>query len=187
MIMKLRARILFTTIALAAVITPAVLAQDAPQAQAPAPDLSTTFTSGSKEVVIGNDTEWQADDPFSETPVLHLKPKEGVKYASVTITDGTEVTKYTAKKIRYAVGSEALLMEEDARIERGKQLIAGSVSIEYLPEKLIMTVKGTKKAPAEIRYIPPKGLQMHSRAPEFHIAFVKAGDDVVVKTITPVY
>ncbi|MBZ0258405.1 hypothetical protein K8I31_20220, partial [bacterium] len=45
-------------------------------ASAFAQDLSTSFSTGNGDVFIGEDTEWEADDPFSDAPILNLRAKE---------------------------------------------------------------------------------------------------------------
>ncbi|MBI1389281.1 MAG: hypothetical protein GC154_12620 [bacterium] len=168
----------FTALAIAA----ALIAAGAARAQ----DLSTTFSSGSKQVLIGSDTQWQAENPFSDSPVLHLTPKPGVQAAKVTITEGTRTTIYTARKIDYWSASGALYMAGAARIERGDEYIAGPISIDYQPQNLKMIATGDKKSPAIIRYLPPTGMKIYTEAVEFLFAFEKEGDANRVKSITPV-
>lgn len=148
-----------------------------------AQDLSTSFSTGNGDVFVGDDTEWEAEDPFSDAPVLNLRPKEGVAVAKAILTEGTHTTVYTAKKIRYELATEKFLLEGDAKIQRGDEYLSGPVKIDYDPDKLIMILLGTEKEPAQILYLPPGKDKISTKSVEFTFIFEKKGEDKEVVRI----
>lgn len=155
-------------------------------ASAFAQDLSTSFSTGNGDVFIGEDTEWEADDPFSDAPILNLRAKEGYAVAKATLVEGTRSTVYTAKKIRYELATEKFLLEGDAKIQRGDEFLAGPVKIDYDPVKLVMNLVGTDKEPAQVVYTPAGKKKVFAKSVQFIFLFEKNGEDkdlVNIKTI----
>ncbi len=136
-----------------------------------AQDLSTSFSTDSGDVFIGEDTEWEAEDPFSDAPVLNLRAKEGMSVAKATLVEGTNTTIYTANTIRYELATERFLLEGDAKIQRGDEYLSGPVKIQYDPDKLFMVLVGSDKNPAQIFYNPPEQAKIFSEAVEFTFKF----------------
>lgn len=149
-----------------------------------AQDLSTSFSTGNGDVFIGEDTEWEAEDPFSDAPILNLRAKEGMAVAKATLIEGTRTTVYTAKTIRYALATEEFLLEGDAKIQRGDEFLSGPTQIKYDPAKLIMILAGTDKNPAQILYNPPKQAKIFSEAETFTFRFKKTGEDKELVSIS---
>ncbi|MDP8242521.1 MAG: hypothetical protein P9L94_00460 [Candidatus Hinthialibacter antarcticus] len=148
-----------------------------------AQDLSTSFSTGNGDVFIDEDTEWEAEDPFSDAPILNLSPKEGMAVAKATLVEGTRTTIYTAKKIRYALATEEFLLEGDAKIQRGDEYLSGPEKIQYDPKKLIMILVGTPKTPAQILYNPPNQDKVFAKSVEFTFRFTMNGKDKELTSI----
>jgi hypothetical protein len=99
---------------------------------------------------IGENTEVQIDNPLSDDITIILTPKTGHKIAKVTINNDTTTSRIFGNKITYKMKNEYLLVNDNAKIVWGDDILTGPVKIEFDPVKNLMTLSGTTKHPAEI-------------------------------------
>lgn len=141
----------------------------------------TAVSLGGQDVEIV-DADWQLLIENGERRI-RLTPKPAMETAKASIQDGTEVTYYEGKEIQYTMGSDAFLIDGDARIERPDLIMQGPVQIEYTPDDMTMTVLGTERAPAIMEFIDPSGKTIVSRAIEFTLTFTDVDGSRTLRSI----
>jgi hypothetical protein len=147
-----------------AVCIQTVLAQD---------ELDTVITDPNGNVItIPASAEYVIDNPQDEAlRTFIVTPREESGLASTQIKRGDELTKISGKKITYTPVNERFLLEGDAQIETGTELLKGPKLIQFDPDKNYMLVEGTDKQWAEFRYEFPDGRVMHSFGKKFEFYF----------------
>lgn len=157
-------------------------AQDANDANGAAE--ATTFTTGGgSEVSIPANTDYTADNPLSPNPIIYLQPASGSNLAHATITERDKKTHFTAKKITFVMASDNFKLEGNGKIEQGKDVISGPVSIVYDSSKNVMIATGTEKNPAQFSYIRNDGKPVVSQAVEFQFFFENKDGNRVLRQL----
>jgi lipopolysaccharide export system protein LptA len=112
--------------------------------------------SGS-EILIGDNTDYMVENPLTENLIIYLTPKEGTQYAEARIVQGSDTTQLRARKITFHMQSEHLIMEGDARIAQGENVLTGPQGIEYAAAKNTLVATGTPKSLATFKYVKNNG------------------------------
>lgn len=141
--------------------------------QAQEPVMSMSGGGSQYDILDDTNVSWERSGGEDSIIVLtYAGSGEGV--AKLRITRGTEVSLVQGRKISLRTDTGTFIIEGNARVERGKDILAGTKSLTFDGEKGTLIVEGTVEKPAEVSFYSGK-THIQGKAPRWLGTFKNKG------------
>lgn len=143
------------------------------------------FITPSGTKVTFENSNHSIENLMSDSPTVIATPAEGAAVATALIEQGTQVTRFSARKITFTYQVEDFTLEGEGKIAWDNESLYGPVKIQFTAANNLMTLFGTKANPATVHYTLANGTIYKTKAERVDIQFkVENGKRVPVRLET---
>ncbi|HQH74429.1 MAG TPA: hypothetical protein PK360_20300 [bacterium] len=136
-----------------------------------APAFPQEFITPSGTKVTFENSNHSIENLMSDSPTVIATPAEGAAVATAVVEQGTQITRFSARKITFTYQVEDFTLEGDGQIAWDSEVLHGPVKIQFTAAANLMSLFGTKAKPASVNYTLANGTIYKTKAERVDIQF----------------